>query len=160
MAGRTGYSGLQIALHWAVAGLIAANWLLSEGMGRYLDQRLEGQPVTDTLPNAHVYAGIAILVLAVIRLAVRLWQGGPAAVLPRSLVDRVAGWTHGMLYLLIFVVPLAGMAAWFGGVEAAGEAHELLMNLMMVLVVLHVLGALYHQFVVRDGVLTRMLRPD
>ena len=65
-----------------------------------------------------------------------------------------------MLYLLIFVVPLAGMAAWFGGVEAAGEAHELLMNLMMVLVVLHVLGALYHQFVVRDGVLTRMLRPD
>jgi len=159
MAGRTGYSGLQIALHWAVAGLIVSNWLLSEGMGRYLDQRLEGQAVSDLLPGFHVYAGITILVLAALRLLVRLRQGAPTQP-AGSLVDLVAAWTHRALYALIFLVPMAGMAAWFGGIEDAGEAHELLMNLMMVLVVLHALGALYHQFVVRDGLLARMLRPD
>lgn len=159
MAAKTGYSGLQIALHWAVAGLIAANWLFSEGMGRFLHQRLDGEAVTALLPTFHVYAGVTILVLAVIRLGVRLAQGAPYAP-AASLVDLVAVWTHRALYALIFLVPLAGVAAWFAGVEEAGDAHELLMNLMMVLVILHGLGALYHQFVVKDGLLTRMVRPD
>ena len=36
------YSSLQIALHWAIAGLIAANYLISEGMEQAFDGMMEG----------------------------------------------------------------------------------------------------------------------
>jgi cytochrome b561 len=41
--------------------------------------------------------------------------------------------------------------------ELFEEAHEVLSNVLIALVVVHVAAALYHHFVLRDGVLRRML---
>lgn len=55
-------------------------------------------------------------------------------------------------------VPVSGMVAWLGGVEAALEGHEPMMTLLMALIVLHVIGALYHHVILRDGTTARMSR--
>ena len=39
------------------------------------------------------------------------------------------------------------------------EAHELMKPLLLILEGLHVLGALYHQFVLKNGLIDRMKRP-
>ena len=56
-------------------------------------------------------------------------------------------------------LPITGGMAWFGGIEVMAEAHEVLTSLLLVLVGLHVVAALYHQFWLKDGLLMRMKRP-
>ena len=43
----------------------------------------------------------------------------------------------------------------FTGVPAH-EVHEILINVLIVLGVIHVLGALKHQFIAKDGIMERM----
>ena len=51
---------------------------------------------------------------------------------------------------------LTGGVAWFGGIEAAAEAHSVLRLVLLTLIALHVGAALWHHFVRRDGLLARM----
>ncbi len=86
---------------------------------------------------------------------------------------------HWALYALLFALPLSGWlmssaanrpASWFGLAQlpdfiapdpgsrrCSRRLHELLVNVLFVLVGLHVAAALKHQFVDRDGLLWRML---
>ena len=50
--------------------------------------------------------------------------------------------------------------AWFGGVDLAAQGHNVLKIVLLALVALHVLGALYHQFVLKDGLINRMRRAE
>lgn len=156
MQTKTSYSGLQIALHWAIALLIGANYLISEGMGRFLDKHLEGEAVSGLTPNFHVYAGVAVLVLALVRLVLRATTGAPAPISEGSVMDLAAVWAHRALYVLMILVPALGASAWYLGIEEAGDLHELTMNIMMIIAGVHALGALFHQFVLKDGLLRRM----
>jgi cytochrome b561 len=88
---------------------------------------------------------------------------------------------HGLFYLLLLGLPITGWLA-FGEVAARlpallgtrfygamqvppppftahvfGEAHGLGSNLAMALIGLHVLAALKHQFIDKDGIFGRML---
>ena len=65
-------------------------------------------------------------------------------------------WTHRLLYVLMAFVPLAGMAAWFGGIDQFGEIHVLLMNALLIVSGIHAAAALYHHFIMKDGLLKRM----
>jgi len=156
MTTKTSYSGLQIALHWAIALLIGANYLISEGMGRFLDKHLEGEAVSGLTPNFHVYAGVAVMVLALVRLVVRATSGAPEAASEGSWMDLGAVWAHRALYLLMILVPALGAGAWYLGIEDLGDVHVLAMNAMMIIAGLHALAALFHQFVLKDGLLKRM----
>ena len=49
--------------------------------------------------------------------------------------------------------------AWFGGVETAAAIHNVLKVAMLALGAVRLVGALYHQFVLRDGVAARMWSP-
>lgn len=71
-------------------------------------------------------------------------------------MDRVTPYAHSLLYLLMLFVPAVGLVAWFGQVESFGELHVIAMNLMLALIGLHVAGALFHKFVLRDDTLERM----
>ena len=155
-----GYSGLQIALHWAIVILLLGSFLTNEAMKSAWWGIHNGQDNFGTKAALHVWIGVAILALAVIRLAVRLTRGAPD--LPeggKPALDMIAKLTHLALYALILLMPVAGMAAWFGGVDAAGEAHEVMWAGLWILAGLHVVGALYHQFVLKDGLMERMKRP-
>ncbi len=67
---------------------------------------------------------------------------------------------HGLIYLLLLLLPISGSVAWFLGVEAAGEVHGLLKNLLLGAIVVHIAGALFQHFVRRSEVLMRMFKPD
>jgi cytochrome b561 len=170
-----GYTGIAKTLHWLIVLLLIAQFIFAWTMphiGR-------NTPVT-TLISLHFTFGIIILAVAVVRLLWRLTHAEPPP------EDGVPPWqtstariVHWLLYLLIFVVPILGWinASWRGmpivmfgltlpqliatraaGWQWTGDVHGLLANYAMLgLVGLHVLAALYHHFVRRDGVLQRML---
>jgi cytochrome b561 len=153
-----GYSTLQIVLHWAIAGLIMANYLISEGMEEAFDGMMEGGAVTGFTPRFHVWAGVAVLVLVVLRLFVRK-ASAELHEAPVGLAEILALWGHRALYLLMFAVPALGAISWFGGIDATAGLHVIAMNVMMILVLGHAAMALFHQYVVRDGLLLKMMRP-
>lgn len=161
MKTKSGYSGAQIALHWAIAILILFNYLYSEGMEDAFDARLEGTPVgnLDINPMIHVWVGVTVLVLCLIRLVLRLTRGVPEAG-GTGRMQLAATWGHRLLYALMILVPLMGAITWFGRTEATADLHALLANALMIVAGGHALMAIYHQFVVRDGLLTRMTRPE
>lgn len=169
------YTDVAIALHW----LLALSLLASFCVGLYMAD-LKLSPTRIRLFNWHKWAGISILVLSAFRLAWRLTHRPPAepAYLP-AWQKRLAGAVHQLLYLLFFLVPIAGWAhssaagfpvVWFGiihlpdlvGVdkqlaETLGDVHSALAFTLGGLVVLHVAGALQHRFVLKDTIVQRML---
>lgn len=152
------YARVQVLLHWGIVLLLLVSFFSHEAMKdswRALRQATEGYvPGTGTL--VHVWVGVAILVLTVIRIVVRLTKGAPAPVPGHPLVTKAAAAIHGLLYLVLLAIPASGIAAWFGGITDAGEVHEVLFNIAWVLAALHVGAALYHQFILKDNLLARM----
>lgn len=156
----TGYSRPQIRLHWIVALLIVPQFVLHDGISAAWRALGQGQelPFSPLVP-LHVLGGVLIAALVLWRIVLRLRRAAPA--LPEGghpALDLVAKLTHAGLYALLLGLPLSGAVAWFGGVHAAGDAHEVMKTLLLALVALHVVGALYHQFVLKDGLMQRMKR--
>ena len=73
----TSYSRTQIALHWVIFLLFALNYIVSDGMGRALRTFSEGGTPEGITPMIHVWSGIAVLALTLVRLALRLTRGVP-----------------------------------------------------------------------------------
>jgi cytochrome b561 len=159
----SGYSLSQILLHWLIAILVIFQILFGEGMEHAFDAKIEHKPVdsSDALgANIHLYVGIAIFVLAVLRLIVRAKNGVPPAPPGTSGVKKaIAAGTQHLLYLVILLMPVSGAVAWFGGIEIVGTVHKVGEPLIVLLVLLHVLGALVQHFIAKTNVLVRMLRP-
>lgn len=173
MSHPTRYTRTAILLHW----LLGLALLGSFCVGLYMSD-LPLSPQRLKLFNWHKWAGITILALSLLRLAWRLTHRPPADLPMPAWQVSVAHWTHRGLYLLFFAVPLAGWAyssaagfpiVLFGVLplpdfvpvdkplaEALKEVHEALAWALAVLVLLHVAGALKHQFVDKDGLLERM----
>ena len=155
-----GYSRAQIALHWSVVALIVVSYLSEDAMKAAWRAFVRGQEVAGYTHAIHVFTGVAILLLAMARLLLRKRRGAPRA--PESghpMLKPLAALTHWALYALLVAIPVAGIAAWFGGLREAGEVHEVLFKLLLFFTALHVVGALYHQFVLKDGLLKRLRRP-
>ncbi|WP_417427165.1 cytochrome b [Hoeflea sp.] len=156
-----GYSLSQIWLHWVIAALVVAQFVFHEQIVAAWEALEKGQPADiNLLVRAHVIGGSLILALTIWRLLLRYKRGAPA--LPareHPALKGIAHLTHFTLYALILILPLTGLAAWFGGVQIADFIHTTLKLPLLVLVALHVLAALYQQFVLRTGLITRMVRP-
>ncbi|WP_310640621.1 cytochrome b [Burkholderia cenocepacia] len=133
------------------------------------------------LIDLHRPLGIAILVLALLRVANRLRSRPPA--LPRSLPHwqvLAAKASHWALYALMLALPLIGWAllsaggfpiVLFKGVNLPAivpasptlfawlrDAHGLLARLLFVVVLVHLSAALVHAWIYRDGVFSSMAR--
>ena len=163
-------------LHWLMAicilGLIASGWYMAG-----LDQNA---PNKHDLYPWHKSFGVLMLIAIVLRVVVRLISSIPT--LPQSLPGyekKLAHLAHGLLYLLMFLVPVSGylMSAMGGhdiflfqiqmpdladNKELAGimhEIHEVAPYVLLGVIVLHVLGALKHRFMgpPEHDVLKRML---
>ncbi|WP_406736833.1 cytochrome b [Thioclava sp. GXIMD4215] len=160
MSEKSGYSSLQILLHWSVAILVVFNYFYSEGMGKAAHQHLEGTTGPLPLnPQIHVWVGVAVLVLTLLRAVLRKTRGAPDV--PGEGLFKMAGlWGHRLLYLLLLVVPLLGMAVWFLGLDAAGDIHALLANALLILAGIHAAMGIFHQYVLKDGLLVRMMKPE
>jgi len=157
---RSGYSTLQITLHWLIAVLILAAWFTHEGMGRIFHQRLEAGTTGIEGNTVHVWLGGAALALTLIRVIVRWMQGAPdhtPETPPR--MAKYATWGHILLYVLMIAVPGLGAAAWYGHIHIAGNIHEIAAQALMLAALGHAVMAIYHHIFLKDGTLTRMTRP-
>jgi cytochrome b561 len=152
------YSRTQIVLHWLVALLVAAQFLLNESIAEAWDGFLEGRPVVfDPLILTHVLGGGLILALVAWRMVMRKRHGAVVPVAGTSVrMARVTHWGHFALYGSLVLMALSGSGAWIGEVEQAAETHSLLSNLVLALIAGHIAAALYHQFWLKDGLLRRM----
>ena len=158
-----GYSLAQITLHWIIAVLVIAQIVFHDHIVAAADAIGHGEaipPESLLAANLHVWFGIAILGLAVVRLALRITVGAPPAPAGTSALQaRVASVIHWAFYALLFMGPITGLVAWYVNPEA-GEAHEVIKSAFIVLILLHVAGALQHAIFKRDGVMRRMLVPQ
>jgi cytochrome b561 len=161
-------------LHWLVVVLVAVQFLLAEAV----EEANAGAERLATL-GWHRSIGLTILLLAVIRIAWRFLDRPPPSPPQPEWLEGTAALTHWGLYVLLFTLPLTGWmnsssagdaVSWFGLVElpglvgaseslheSLGEVHETLATLLLVLAGVHVIGALKHQFIDRDGLISRML---
>ena len=167
------YSAIAMLLHWVLGLAIIGSF----AMGLYMTD-LPFSPQRLKLYNWHKWAGVTILTLSALRLLWRLTHRPPADP-PMPAWQRLAAHaTHYGLYVLFFAVPLVGWAyssaagfpiVWFGVLplpdfvpvdKALAEAikpwHAWLAYAMAALVLMHVAAALKHQFIDRDGLLSRM----
>jgi cytochrome b561 len=170
---RQRFTPLQRLLHWLVAICILAMLFVGVGMVSTI------MPKYLTLVSFHKSLGIVILVLALIRLVVRLGSGAPP--LPADLPEPMklaAQLSHYALYILMIGMPLIGWAMLsaaaypvvvFGGVRLPPilpqsdrlhtllwDAHFYLAFVFYALILLHVAAALFHALVRRDGVFEAM----
>lgn len=160
MSNPAGYSKTQIIIHWGIALLILSMLISGEAMGdfeRVLRRNPEAaQPIG---VYAHIFSGVAILALTLWRLFLRFTRGVPAA--PEGgdkRLELLAKLVHLSLYVVMILGPVSGLAAWFGNVRIAGELHELIEPLLIGSLSLHVIGALYHQYYLKDRLLRRMMK--
>lgn len=165
------YHPLLVTLHWALAALILA----ALGIGFFVLRTMpRADPDKIRVLGIHMALGILILLLLVVRLVVRLSTARPAPVTGGPL-DWLATLSHYSLYLLVLAMVASGLATAFlaglpaivfGGSGAPLPAHFMayapfrahfwIAPLLAALIGLHVLAALYHQFVRRDRLFRRM----
>ncbi len=169
------YSALSIAFHWLV---------VLQLVGVYTCINLTDLYPKNSDPRAmllmwHYMLGLSVLVVAVLRLANRLWGvvPGPLAGTPRW-QTMLAAATHLSLYVLLLAMPILGWLTlsasgepipFFGAhlpalvwpdkmlAHKLKEIHETLGVVGYYLIALHVAGGLFHHYVRRDGTLRRML---
>jgi cytochrome b561 len=157
-----GYAPLQIVLHWIVVVLVAFQFLAHAAIEDMWRAHVQNEPLQDGTPalaNLHVAAGILVLVLALMRIALRVVRGAPPP--PHDeprLLQLASELVHGAIYVFLLLLPLSGSAAWFLDEVVAGLVHEFLTSLLLAAIVLHIAGALFQHFVRRSQVMMRMLR--
>ncbi|NJL07264.1 MAG: cytochrome b [Methylacidiphilales bacterium] len=190
-AGRpaSGYDGVAVALHWAIFLMIAGLFASGEIAGGIGDQIKQLQGLgTDPdgvkalmaqrgqLMGMHKAGGVIVFALVVARLFWRATRGAPAPVQTSPMIDLAAKSAHGLLYVLLIVMPVSGfmMSMYAGrGVEMLGipplltpvpelakqfnAVHGFTMNLILLIVFLHAAAALWHHYVRRDETLGRMV---
>lgn len=169
------YTRTAMSLHWLIALMLFGMF----GFGLYMVE-LPLSPQKLKFYSYHKWAGVTVFLLVLARLAWRITHRPPAlpADIPAWQVTAAKAGHH-LLYLLMVIVPLSGwlmssakgfQTVWFGVLplpdllakdEALGEAllltHRLLNWFFMLVVAGHVVAALKHHFIDRDGLLSRML---
>jgi len=169
------YSAVAVILHWLIAIAVIVNWRLAETA-----EHLEG-PAAQVYMNPHKALGILVLVLTAVRIVWRLVNPPPALDPAYKTWERMLAKTvHAIFYILLISIPLLGWIAsssfgygidMFGLFEVpalpvannpdAGKwvigIHKTLWTPFLILIVLHVLGALKHHFMDRNGELGRMI---
>ena len=160
MAQPKGYSRVQIILHWVAAALIVLQFVLHEGISDAYDVATQTGVYAFSAPViGHIAGGALILLLACWRLILRNDRGAPPPPAGEPEMFRKAGHVaHMALYALMIGLPVTGALAWGGQMEAAGEAHEVMKNLFILLVLAHIGAVVVHQRIWKTGLLKRMMR--
>ena len=167
------YHPVLAALHWILAVLIVGALIVGFF---FLAATPNDEPGKIDVLRVHMAGGMLILALTIVRFIVRMLTAHPTpATVGIPIADRIAPLLHYGLYIVVVLMVATGYATGIlAGLPAivfahSGDplpptfsvyptftAHGYLAALLVVLVGLHVLAALYHQWVRRDRLLSRM----
>jgi len=164
------YQPVLVALHWLLGLMIIG--LLCLGFFVLADMPNTDPKKLDILVW-HMAGGMFVLVLMILRFIMRIGSARPATATTGSpLLDRMASIVHHSLYVIVFLMIATGWTTgWLisGVFQPNGEAlpdsfavfptfraHAALATLLAILIVVHIAAALYHQFVLKDGLFRRM----
>ncbi|MGP8119517.1 MAG: cytochrome b [Xanthobacteraceae bacterium] len=164
------YQPMLVALHWLLAlmiiGLLCVGFFVLANMPNTDPSKLD-------ILKFHMAGGMFVLALMILRFIVRVWSARPAAATTGSpLFDRLVSVAHYGLYAIVFLMIGSGFATGFlirGVFQRNGEvlpdsfavfpsfrAHAVLAALLTIMIAGHIAAALYHQFVLKDGLFRRM----
>jgi len=157
---RVSYHWSQVALHWLVALLVAAQYATGGSIGRThaaVARGIEPEPFDLTLHAIHNRVGLTIFALVIVRLALRLFIGVP------DLLDSRTGWhrrlaraTHAAFYLMLIAQASTGAVATYL-YWPVSVLHGPLAKALLALIALHAAAAFWHLFIARDGAMKRIL---
>jgi len=169
----TTYDGVAIALHWATAFLVIANFALAQTWDWF------AKPTRGLMEDTHMSFGVLLTAVIVARIAWRLIPGHQVSSLEAGWQRIASKATHYVLYALLVAEAGLGFAfRWGAGrpMEFFGvgippligeiakplrrelrEFHEWIGWAIIVIALLHAAAALYHHYVLKDRVLERML---
>jgi len=172
------YSGLTRAVHWLIAILVVLAFVFGLGGS---EERVYSA-ARDFERQLHETLGMAVLVLVALHLLWRLVDKRPEPVPAARWMEIGAKVVKGVLYVLLFAVPLSAiLGAWLEGHaltllwgiqvqppipehhaagEVVAELHTWLGDAILWIAGLHATAALYHHFVLKDSVLISMLPFD
>lgn len=169
------YSSVSIGLHWLIAALLLTQVVL----GLQFGDMPRGAAKREAF-DGHMSLGVTILLLSLARLGWRLTHPAPPLPAHYKPWERLlARATHVLFYVVMIGMPLTGWIMTSAGpnaypdvwgvlpwpklpvgealAEPAGGFHARGPWIFWGLLALHILGALKHQLLDRDGTLGRML---
>jgi len=166
------YHPLQVTLHWLIVLLVFAAFLL----GRFMTQ-VPNDDAAKLMPLAlHMSIGILTLFVMVVRLITRIKLPKPAsASTGNTLLDGLGKLVHYALYLLVILMAVSGislsMQAGLASIVFGGSAallpsdfydftarllHGFIAPALLFLVLVHIGAVVYHQFFLKDNLMSRM----
>lgn len=170
------YSTMSIALHWLMLALMVATYACIELRELYP----KGSDPREALKTWHFMLGMTVFALVWLRIATRVISGPAPAIrpVPMAWQNAAAHAVHGVLYLMMIGLPLAGWIMLsaagkpvpFFGLELPPligenkdlakqikEVHKFIGEAGYYLIGLHALAAVVHHHFQRDNTLIRML---
>ncbi len=167
------YHPLLVVLHWILATMIVVGLVMG---GKVLSETANSDPQKITLLKTHMSAGIFILVLMIIRLVTRFVTTRPQhANTGNTLLNKLGVVVHYLFYVIVILMAISGIAiANLAGLPEiilgnSGTAlpvsfdeypprmaHGILSLILTVLIAAHVGAFIYHQFILKDKLFSRM----
>ncbi len=167
------YHPILVTLHWLLAALIIGGLVMG---GQVLAKTANSDPAKMLSLKMHMSIGLIILVLMVARLGVRLiTKKPPHADIGSALLNKGAIAAHYALYALVIAMGASGLAianaaglpaiVFFGSGDplpvdfrdiAPRAAHGMISIVLILVIASHVVAALYHQYVRKDSLFSRM----
>ncbi len=168
------YTTTAVVLHW----LIAAGAITMIALGWWMIS-IPKEPPGPRLAafNLHKSIGISIFLLMLVRIAWRSTHRPPALPPMPRWQARAARINHALLYACLVIMPLAGFTAssfsgrpivyfgnplplWFAKNEAVSSVfygiHFVTSCVLVAAIVVHILAAMKHQLIDRDGLMRRI----
>ncbi len=166
----TQYSKRMVIIHWLTLAALIVAWFLGDA----LDEAGHANNATLAAYVIHAIVGDTVFLLTLLRMYFRHKDGTPAPI-GNGLMDKVAKGVHHLLYTVLILLPISGamtiltsdvgralmagdvsmLPKKFSGV-IAHNVHEILVTVLILTVVVHIIGAIKHQFVLKDGLMSRM----
>jgi cytochrome b561 len=166
------YDRRTIRLHWTTAILVTVLW----GVAQIIDLFPKGLPRISAR-SVHITLGVLLGVVLVMRIVWRVRSGRRLPLAHPGVWGHLARTVHWVLYAGLAAVVVLGMLnAWARGdsifnlfhipkllpadpqVKPTVEyLHKTVANALLIVAAAHALAAAAHHFILRDGVLRRML---
>ncbi|MDH5231617.1 MAG: cytochrome b/b6 domain-containing protein [Gammaproteobacteria bacterium] len=167
------YHPALVVLHWIIALVL----IVALTMGTFVLEPMANDSAekVDAL-KGHMIAGILLLSLMLIRLIIKVKTQKPTrSSTGNALLDKLSMATHHGFYFFVILMALSGITlsivAGLPDIVFAGSAeslpkdfhefvprivHGIIAKILIIMVIAHIAGALYHQYVLKDNLIARM----